>query len=64
MEDTLYVAETDEFGELACVWVRPKGAKSARVFNPSKDSYDPQKAANFSGSAAANIIGWLKAQSE
>ncbi|KPA21641.1 hypothetical protein shim_23480 [Shimia sp. SK013] len=64
MNSALYVAETDEFGELVCVWVRPKGAKSARVFDPSKDSYDSQKAANFSGSAAVRIIGWLKAQSE
>lgn len=63
MEVTLYIAETDETGNLDCVWVRPKGGKSARVFDPVTDCFDPLSAANFSGAAAQEIIGWLKERS-
>ncbi|MEO1777377.1 MAG: hypothetical protein AAFU63_01170 [Pseudomonadota bacterium] len=55
MTTTHYIAETDEAHRVSAVWVKPKGRKSARIFNPLVDQLDPTKVAKFDGATEAGI---------
>ncbi|MEL7114337.1 MAG: hypothetical protein AAGP08_01890 [Pseudomonadota bacterium] len=59
MPNTLYVAETDDQNAIAAVWVKPGGARIARVFDPGKSNFDPSEDAQFSGAPEAVIRQWL-----
>ena len=45
----LYIAETDESGEIACIWIGGRRKSSARVFDPKRHKYDPREPAAFHG---------------
>ena len=57
-----YIAETDESHQISAVWVKPAGRKSVRVFNPSVDPLNPNKAAKFDGATEADIRKWIAVQ--
>ncbi|GFE67381.1 hypothetical protein [Litoreibacter roseus] len=59
MTTTHYIAETDEAHQVSALWVKPKGRKSARVFNPLVDQLDPSQAAKFDGAPEADIKKWI-----
>ena len=62
MTTTHYIAETDDVRKIAALWVKPAGRKSARVFNPSIDLFDPNAAATFDGATEAEIKRWIAVQ--
>jgi len=49
MEQTCYVADTDEDGRIVCVWTRPKGKRTARVFDPKKHIFDHNAPVDYHG---------------
>ena len=63
-DKTLYVAETDETGQVRFVWVAEPGRKSARPIRSPKRHIPLLPAAQFSGASAQAITGWLKAQAD
>ncbi|MEL6959036.1 MAG: hypothetical protein AAGL89_08825 [Pseudomonadota bacterium] len=64
MNITHYIAETDGRNAIAAIWFKPKGRKSARVFEVTKDRFDPNEAAEYSGASEAEIAQWLLARSK
>lgn len=64
MTITQYIAETDGKNAIATIWYKAKGRKSPRVFDVSKDIFDPNEAAEFSGASEAEITRWLLKRSE
>jgi hypothetical protein len=62
MTTTHYIAETDDAHKVAAVWVKPAGRKSARVFDPSNDPFDPNAVAKFDGATEAEIKRWIAVQ--
>lgn len=57
-----YIAETDEHNMIAAIWLKPKGRKPPRLFDPATDRFDPNGAAEFSGAPEADITRWLLAR--
>ncbi len=64
MPTTQYIAETNDQNAIEVVWLRQKGTKAARVFDASKDQFDPCEPAEFSGATEAEITRWLLARSK
>jgi hypothetical protein len=64
MPITHYIAETDTRNQIAAVWFKPKGQKVPRVFNASRDRFDPREPAMYFGAAEADITRWLLERSE
>lgn len=62
MTTTHYIAETDEAHQVSAVWVKPKGRKSARIFNPLVEILDTSQAAKFDGAPEADIKRWIAFQ--
>jgi hypothetical protein len=55
----LYVAETDEKGRVACVWVADHSSRGAHVFDPEKHIFDPVEPAEFSGVDRQQMLAWF-----
>lgn len=64
MNITHYIAETDGRNAIAAIWFKPTGRMSPRVFDVTKDRFDPNELAEFSGASEAEITRWLFARSE
>lgn len=62
---TISVAGTDERNAIAGIWVKPKGRPTARIFDPRKDRFEANQAADIHGASHAAMLAWLqKIQSE
>jgi hypothetical protein len=59
---TLYVAETDDAGQIACVWYTEPGAKAARPVRTPTRHLALLGGAQCYGASAQDIDGWLKSQ--
>jgi hypothetical protein len=59
MPTTLYIAETDGENAITAIWIKPKGKKVARPFDPARDNPDQEEGAQFSGASEAEIKRWL-----
>lgn len=64
MPMTHYFAETSETKTIAAIWVKPKGKSVPRVFDPSRDTFDSNSPALFSGASEEEIKRWIKARSK
>lgn len=62
MPNTLYIAETDDSNAISTVWIKPRHRKTAKVFDPKRDRFDPNEPAEYSGASEAEIARWLVAQ--
>lgn len=62
MTTTHYIAEIDEAHRIAAVWIKPAGRKSAKVFDPLVDVFDPNDADKFDGATEADIKKWIAVQ--
>ena len=62
MEKTCYVAETDETGLIVCVWTKPRGKRTARVFDPKRHVFEHNKDADYFGAKPMAIQSWLAAK--
>lgn len=56
---TLYIAEYDDAEQIVAVWVKEKSSRSPRVFDPTKDTFDPTRSAEFFGAPKREIEQWL-----
>ena len=61
MKKNLYIAETDENGYVACVWVADAETKAAKVFDPHLHGYS-LGAADVAGSSRKQIAAWIAAR--
>lgn len=59
-----YIAETDDRGEVAWVWVDSEGQKSVRPFDGKRHKFDRSAAAAYSGAQRDVIEAWLAGQSK
>lgn len=57
----IYIAETDENGHVACVWVANRKAKSVRVFDPERHIFTDDTV-EFVGSSREKIGAWIDTQ--
>ena len=62
MSKTLYVAETDENGTIACVWVAADGKRVVRPFDPRRHVFDRAQRADFVGARPSAIGSWMAAR--
>lgn len=62
MTTTHYIAETDGSHAISAVWLKRKEIKAPRVFDASRDQFDPKEPAEFSGAPEAEITRWLLAR--
>lgn len=58
----LYVAETDDTGQIACVWYAEPGAKGPRPVRTPTRHVALVNAAQCYGASAQDIGGWLLQQ--
>jgi hypothetical protein len=58
---TLYVAETNDEGHIAWIWIAQAGQRSSKPFDPAKDRFDPSRRAEFAGAGQMAIRSWLAA---
>lgn len=56
---TTYVAETNDDGNVVCVWVDAHGQRSTRPFNPKRDRFEEAASAEFSGAEPDAIKRWI-----
>lgn len=62
MDKLLYIAETNARGEVECVWIKPRGQRTARNFEAGTDRFDPTVPAEFHGASPSAIGAWLKSR--
>ena len=55
----MYVAELDETGKIAAVWVKKDGARGPGLFDPRKHSFDPRTPHHVSGAPRDEIAKWI-----
>ncbi len=60
----IYVAELDEAGKIAAVWVKQDGALGPGVFDPQKHKFDPKSPRQFAGASRAEIEKWIVAKTQ
>ena len=60
--DTVYVAETDEDGDVQFVWIAKNGRRTVRPFDPTRHKFHPDTPAEYSGAQKAAIASWMTAQ--
>jgi len=62
MPNTAYVAETDENNRVCALWVKPKGQKSSRLFDPATEDFEASDPVVVSGATEADIKRWIAVQ--
>lgn len=61
MKKNLCIAETDENGLVACVWVSGPDIRTPRVFDPALHT-ELVRRADFLGAPTHQITGWIREQ--
>ena len=56
---TDYIAELDERLQIAALWFQPPECRAPRVFDPARDSFDPEASPRFLGAPREQILDWL-----
>lgn len=57
----IYIAETDDTGRIACVWIAAEKQRSARLFDPSKHRFDLSNETEITGASRPDVIAWFEA---
>ncbi len=60
----IYVAELDETGKIAAVWVKQDSAFGPGVFDPQKHKFDPKSPHQFAGACRAEIERWMVSKTQ
>lgn len=55
----LFVAELDERGRIAAVWVKDSLARNPTIFDPKKHFFDKNLPSEFHGAPRAEMERWL-----
>lgn len=61
MKEQIFVAETDEYGAVACVWVSDPSARGARIFDRRLHQAKLDMAECF-GAPKHQIAAWLASE--
>jgi hypothetical protein len=62
MDKLLYIAETNACGDVECVWIKPPGQLTARIFEAGNYRFDPRVPAEFHGASPSAIGAWLSSR--
>lgn len=58
MKKRTFIAETDEHGAIACVWVADPNTRGPRIFDPKLHS-DKIQSAETAGASRQQIASWV-----
>ena len=60
----IYVAELDETGKIAAVWVKKDGARGPGLFDPRKHTFNPKSQQQFAGASRHEIECWIATKTQ
>lgn len=60
----IYVAELDEAGKIAAVWVKKDGARGPGLYDARKHTFNPKSQQQFAGASRREIESWIAAKSQ